>query len=114
LAIAGMDVARLNMSHGARDEQLKRLQRRRQAAESTGKAVAVLADLQGPKSRLGRFSDGPHDLSFGDRFTITTRDVEGDADVCSTTYGGLPGDVEVGDEILIDDGKVRLRAVEVS
>lgn len=114
LAIAGMDVARLNMSHGDRDEQLKRLQRVRQAAESTGKAIAVLADLQGPKIRLGRFSDGPHDLSFGDRFTITTRDVEGDADVCSTTYGGLPGDVEVGDEILIDDGKVRLRAVEVS
>jgi len=114
LAIAGMDVARLNMSHGDVDEQLRRLERVRRAAEATGKAIAVLADLQGPKIRLGRFSAGPHDLSVGDRFTITTRDVPGDREVCSTTYAGLPGDVQPGDEILIDDGKVRLRAVDVT
>ncbi len=109
-----MDVARLNMSHGEQSEQLRRLQRVRAAAEATGKAIAVLADLQGPKIRLGRFEAGPHELNFGHRFTITTRDVAGTADVCSTTYAGLPGDVQVGDEILIDDGKVRLRAVEVT
>ncbi|MFO6453199.1 MULTISPECIES: pyruvate kinase [unclassified Aeromicrobium] len=114
LAIAGMDVARLNMSHGEQSDQLKRLERVRQAADATGKAIAVLADLQGPKIRLGRFADGPHELSYGDRFTITTRDVQGERDVCSTTYSGLPGDVEAGDEILIDDGKVRLRATEVT
>ncbi len=102
------------MSHGDQSDQLRRLHQVREAAAATGKAIAVLADLQGPKIRLGRFSDGPHDLGYGHRFTITTRDVEGDRDVCSTTYSGLPGDVEVGDEILIDDGKVRLRAVEVS
>jgi len=114
LAIAGMDVARLNMSHGEQSEQLRRLQRVRQAADATGKAIAVLADLQGPKIRLGRFADGPHELNFGHKFTITTRDVVGTADLCSTTYDGLPGDVQVGDEILIDDGKVRLRAVKVT
>ena len=114
LARAGMDVARLNMSHGDREDHVKNVARVRAAAEETGKAIAVLADLQGPKIRLGRFADGPHELKTGDTFTITTDDIEGDAERCSTTYKGLPGDVEVDDEILIDDGRVRLRAVAVS
>ncbi|MFD1858772.1 pyruvate kinase [Aeromicrobium camelliae] len=114
LAIAGMDVARLNMSHGDQDEQLKRLERVRRAAEATGKAIAVLADLQGPKIRLGRFKDGPYELKYGDTFTITTDDVVGDQTRASTTFKGLPGDVAPGDEILIDDGRVRLRATEVT
>ncbi len=113
LALAGMDVARLNMSHGEREDHVRNLDRVRAAADATGKAIAVLADLQGPKIRLGRFADGPHELSTGDTFTVTTDDVEGDATRCSTTYKGLPGDVEVGDELLIDDGRVRLRAVAV-
>mgnify|MGYP006165549745 CR=1 FL=1 len=114
LALAGMDVARLNMSHGDREDHVKNLERVRSAAESTGKAIATLADLQGPKIRLGRFADGPHELQTGDTFTITIDDVEGDAGRCSTTYKGLPGDVSPGDEILIDDGRVRLRATEVT
>lgn len=114
LANAGMDVARLNMSHGDIDDHVRNLERVREAAEETGKAIAVLADLQGPKIRLGRFTEGQHELHTGDHFTITIDDVEGDATRSSTTYKGLPGDVEVGDEILIDDGRVRLRAIAVT
>ena len=114
LALAGMDVARLNMSHGDRSDHTSNLEHVRAAAASTGKAIATLADLQGPKIRLGRFADGPHDLHAGDVFTITTDDIEGDATRCSTTYKGLTGDVSPDDEILIDDGRVRLRATAVS
>jgi pyruvate kinase len=110
---AGMSVARLNCSHGDHDEHLARLERVREAARAAGVAVAALADLQGPKIRLGTFADGPQTLQKGDRFTITTRDVPGDDQVCSTTYAGLPGDVRPGDEILIDDGNVSLRAETV-
>jgi pyruvate kinase len=109
-----MDVARLNRSHGdyAVHEQVYR--NVRQAAEEAGRNVAVLVDLQGPKIRLGRFADGPHELSVGDTFTITTRDVEGTKEMCSTTYSGLPGDAHVGDSMLIDDGKVKVRVVKVT
>ncbi|HWV27237.1 MAG TPA: pyruvate kinase [Aeromicrobium sp.] len=114
LAQAGMDVARLNMSHGDRSEHVENVRRVREAAEETGKAIAVLVDLQGPKIRLGRFAEGPHELQKGDSFTITVDDVPGDGSRCSTTFKGLPGDVNVGDEILIDDGRVRLWATEVT
>jgi pyruvate kinase len=108
-----MDVARLNMSHGSHAEQQERYRRVREASDASGRGVGVLVDLQGPKIRLGRFADGATVLEVGDHFTITTRDVEGDAGICSTTYAGLPGDVAVGDEILIDDGNVRLRVEKV-
>jgi len=75
--------------------------------------VAILVDLQGPKIRLARFKDGPHDLARGDIFTITTDEVEGTKDRVGTTYKGLPGDCKVGDRILIDDGKVTVEVVEV-
>ena len=86
----------------------------RRAADAACTGIAVLADLQGPKIRLANFESGPQLLTDGAQFTITTRDVPGDAHMCSTTYLGLPGDVHVGDEILIDDGHVALRAVEVT
>ncbi len=112
---AGMNVARLNMSHGDYTEHGTRLKNVREAQHLTGKAVGVFADLQGPKIRLGRFEDNlkPH-LEVGDVFTITIDDILGNAERCSTTYKGLPGDVNVGDQILIDDGKVGLKAVEVT
>ncbi|HEX2175399.1 MAG TPA: pyruvate kinase [Nocardioidaceae bacterium] len=113
LVDSGMDVARLNMSHGDHAEQEQRYRRVRQAADDTGRGVGVLVDLQGPKIRLGKFADGSAVLNEGDTFTITTRDVAGDGSVCSTTYTGLPGDVGVGDEVLIDDGNVRLRVQHV-
>ncbi len=111
---AGMDVARLNMSHGDHATHANILANLRQASSDLGKAIGVFADLQGPKIRLEKFADGPHVLAEGDRFTITTRDVPGDAHECGTTFKGLPGDVAAGDTLLINDGKVRLRALSVT
>lgn len=114
LVAAGMDVARLNRSHGDYAVHEAVYHNVRQAAQEAGRNVAVLVDLQGPKIRLGRFVDGPHELKEGDVFTITTRDVEGTKEICSTTYPGLPGDTSVGDPLLIDDGKVKLEVTEVT
>ncbi|GAA3561562.1 pyruvate kinase [Microlunatus spumicola] len=114
LVRAGMDVARLNMSHGGYEDHLMRLENTRAAAKTVGRPVGVLADLQGPKIRLARFANGPENLEVGARFTITIDDVQGTAERCGTTYKGLPGDVSAGDLILIDDGKLTLRAVEVT
>ena len=109
-----MDVARLNMSHGDYSEHERRLNAVRDAAWSVGKTVGVLADLQGPKIRLGRFAEDKVTLSYGQTFTITVDDILGDETRCSTTYKGLPGDVRAGDTILIDDGRIGLEAVEVT
>ena len=110
---AGMNMARLNLSHGGYPEHQSRLDQVRQAAKEAGVPVAILVDLQGPKIRLARFKAGPHDLSRGDIFTITTDEVEGTKDRVGTTYKGLPGDCKVGDRILIDDGKVTVEVIEV-
>lgn len=111
-----MSVARLNLSHGSHDEHQKRLNLVRSAAEvaGVGVGVAVLADLQGPKIRLGTFEHQHADLAVGQHFIITTRSVPGSAAACSTTYADLPNDVHPGDEILIDDGHITLRALDVS
>jgi pyruvate kinase len=114
LAQAGMDVARLNLSHGTYAEHKARFDEVRRASEDTGRAIGVLADLQGPKIRLGLFPDGPVQLEVGQRFVITTQDVPGTAQIASTTYQGLPGDVHRHDAILVDDGKVGLRVLSVS
>ena len=113
LIAAGMDMARLNLSHGSYEEHQGRLDLVRAAAKEAGKAVAVLVDLQGPKIRLARFENGPHDLARGDIFTITTDDVPGTKERVGTTYKGLPGDCKAGDRILIDDGKVTVEVIEV-
>ena len=113
LIAAGMDMARLNLSHGSYEEHQGRLDRVRAAAKESGKAVAVLVDLQGPKIRLARFENGPHDLARGDIFTITTDEVPGTKERVGTTYKGLPGDCKAGDRILIDDGKVTVEVIEV-
>jgi pyruvate kinase len=113
LIAAGMNMARLNLSHGSYEEHQARLDMVRTAAKEHGQAVAILVDLQGPKIRLGRFAHGPHELSRGDIFTITTDEIEGTKDRVGTTYKGLPGDCKVGDHILIDDGKVTVQVLEV-
>ncbi len=113
LVRAGMDVARLNLSHGSHEVHAASYANVRRASEETGRAVAILGDLQGPKIRLGRFTDGPHLLAVGDEITITTEDVPGTAELVSTTYAGLPGDVSPGDPLLIDDGRVGLEVVSV-
>jgi pyruvate kinase len=113
LIAAGMNMARLNLSHGSYEEHQGRLDRVRAAAKEAGKAVAILVDLQGPKIRLARFENGPHELLRGDIFTITTDEVAGTKDRVGTTYKGLPGDCKAGDRILIDDGKVTVEVLEV-
>ena len=113
LVEAGMDVARLNMSHGSHADHERSYRLVRKASDATRRGVGIFADLQGPKIRLGRFAGGPVELDEGGAFTITTRDVPGDVKICSTTYDGLPGDVKVGDPILVDDGKVRLEVTAV-
>ena len=110
---AGMNMARLNLSHGSYEEHQARLDSVRNAAKAAGRPIAILVDLQGPKIRLARFKAGPHDLARGDIFTITTDEVEGTKERVGTTYKGLPGDCKAGDRILIDDGKVTVEVVEV-
>lgn len=114
LIAAGMNMARLNLSHGTYVEHQSRLDAVRNAAKKVGVPVAILVDLQGPKIRLARFANGPHDLSRGDVFTITTDDIEGTKDRVGTTYKGLPGDCKAGDRILIDDGKVTVEVTSVT
>jgi len=109
---AGVDVARLNLSHGDYSVHDANFANVRRAADDAKRAVAVLVDLQGPKIRLGRFADGPHELAPGDIFKITVEDVPGTKDLVSTTFKGLPQDVNPGDFLLIDDGKVRVEVVE--
>ena len=113
LVDAGMDVARINRSHGAPEEHEAVIRHVRAAAKASGRAVAVLVDLQGPKIRLGRFAEEKVHLDEGDIFTITTEDVPGTKELASTTYKGLPGDARVGDRILIDDGRVAVRITAV-
>ncbi|MDR6613463.1 pyruvate kinase [Leifsonia sp. 1010] len=110
---AGVDVARMNLSHGSYEVHEGVYANVRKAADDAGKPVAVLVDLQGPKIRLGKFEAGPYELAEGDIFKITTEDIIGTKEISSTTFKGLPNDVKPGDFLLIDDGKVRVRVVEV-
>ncbi len=113
LIAAGMDVARLNLSHGEHAEHTEVYAAVRQCADEAGRGVGVLVDLQGPKIRLGRFASGPVLLEVGAKFTVTTQEVPGDASMVSTTYLGLPGDVHPGDRVLVDDGRITLEVVAV-
>ena len=111
LVDAGMDTARLNLSHGTHEGHRAACERVRAAADAAGRAVGVMADLAGPKIRLGGFPAGPVRLAAGDEFVITTEPVPGDARRASTTYEGLARDVGPGDTLLLDDGLVRLEAL---
>ncbi|UUU34641.1 pyruvate kinase [Streptomyces sp. CA-210063] len=114
LVEAGMDIARFNLSHGGHAEHDERYQHVRKAADETGRSVGTLADLQGPKIRLGRFTEGPVLLERDDTFTITVEQgVEGNGDICGTTHNGLATDVTTGERILVDDGKVTLEVTAV-
>ena len=114
LVDAGMDVARLNFSHGDRADHERSYRLVREAADAAGRGVGVLADLQGPKIRLGRFAAGPVEWRTGERVAITIEDVPGTHDRVSTTYGRLPADVRPRDRLLVDDGNVALVAVDVT
>lgn len=109
---AGMNVARLNFSHGTHTEHEQVIQRVRTISARLECAVAILQDLQGPKIRTGKLQGGkPVTFIDGSRITITTRDVMGSAQIISTTYQPLPQDVKAGDRILLDDGLLELRVL---
>ncbi len=113
LVAAGMDIARLNFSHGDKSDHEQVCQTVRKAADEAGRAVGILADLQGPKIRLGRFAAGPVEWHPGERVRITVDDVVGTHDRVSTTYKGLATDARPGDRLLVDDGRIGLQVSAV-
>ncbi|MCH7229827.1 pyruvate kinase [Glycomyces sp. L485] len=108
---AGMNVARMNFSHGNQADHEAVYQMVREAADAAGKPVAILADMQGPKIRLGRFANGSEQWDAGDRIFITSDDVDGTHDRVSCTYKKLPAEVTKGDRLLVDDGKLALEVL---
>jgi len=113
LVQAGMDVARFNFSHGSYAEHAEAYRMVREASDRTGHAVAVLADLQGPKIRLGTFASGPVVWAPGEDVIVTTETTDGTHDRVGTTYEGLAKDLHIGDPVLIDDGRVLLRVTDI-
>src|SRR5947209_15178131 len=113
LVAAGLDVARLNMSHGDHHGHRAAYEAVRAASDASGRSVGVLADLQGPKIRLGRFASGPVTLKTGQDFTVTGEDVPGGQAEVSVSYPGLAADVRPGTHLLIDDGHVVLEVTAV-
>ena len=103
---AGMNVCRLNFSHGDHEEHLQRINLIKKVRREAGTHTAIMLDLKGPEIRTGKFKDGVVDLKSGDKFTLTTRDILGDENMVSISYDGLPNDIKVGSRILIDDGLV--------
>lgn len=110
---AGMDVARLNFSHGTWEQHAARISTIREQSDAAGKPIAILQDLQGPKIRTGLLKEGEVRLEDGAQFTITTEETGGDAQRVSTTYQELPQDVQAGDTILLADGLLELRVEDV-
>jgi pyruvate kinase len=110
---AGMDVARINFSHGTHEDHAQLIHRVRRIAQKLGRNVAILQDVQGPKIRLGRFVGGQLEVGRDQRVTVTTRRVMGDARLIPTPIKSLPKDVKPGDPILLDDGRVRLEVLAV-
>ena len=113
LAVAGMDVARLNFSHGTHRDHSETIRNIRQLSRELDRPVAILQDLQGPKIRTGPLKENSVELRRGSSFTLTTETVEGDHDCISTTYEDLPSSVKPGDHILLSDGLLRLEVRQV-
>ncbi|WP_054251714.1 pyruvate kinase [Neofamilia massiliensis] len=113
LMLAGMNVARLNFSHGTHPEHQVRIDRIRKVADKLGLSIAIMLDTKGPEIRLGDFKDGQIEVEIGDTFTLTTRDILGDKTIVSVSHQGLASDVKVGDLILIDDGLIELEVREI-
>ena len=110
---AGMNVARLNFSHGDFTSHKKRIQDLRAASRSTGQRLAIMADLPGPKMRIGQFSKEPIELKIGDPFTLTTENIVGDPSRVSVSFSRLPKAVKPGDRLYLNDGLIQLEAVEI-
>jgi pyruvate kinase len=109
---AGMNVARLNFSHGDFAEHQAVIRRIREASRTTGQRVALMADLPGPKIRLGQFAEEPVKLRVGDTFTLTTEEIEGTVDRVSVTFAELPQAVRPGNRLFLNDGLIQLKVLE--
>ena len=114
MLLAGMDVARVNFSHGSHDAHGKTIDNFREVRDGLGKAAAIMLDTKGPEIRTGIFAEGKVQLEAGQTFTLTVRDVEGDNSICSITYKNLPAELKAGDSVLIDDGKIRMTVKETT
>ena len=108
LMLNGMDVARLNFSHGSHEEALERINRIKKVRDELNIPVAILLDTKGPEVRIKDFKEGKVELKEGQKFTLCTDDVVGDENQVSITYANLPNDVKVGSKILIDDGLIEM------
>jgi pyruvate kinase len=113
MAKAGMDVARLNFSHGSHKDHEKVIKIIRKIAKELNKPIAILQDLQGPKIRISKFSEGFIELKRGDIFTLTTRDVQGDNKIVSVSYKSFFKDVKIKDIVLLDDGLLKLKVEKI-
>ena len=113
LVINGLDVARLNFSHGDHEEHGQRINTIKEVRWELNRPIAILLDTKGAEIRTGKFKDGEIELVEGQNFIITTRDVLGDNTISNVSYDGLPEDVGVGDTILIDDGLVGLKVKKI-
>ncbi|MDO5048014.1 MAG: pyruvate kinase [Anaerococcus sp.] len=113
LILNGMNVARLNFSHGSHEEHLAKIKTIRRIRRKLNEPVAIMLDTKGPEIRTGSFKESEIFLKPGDIFTLTTRDVEGDQAIVSVSYEGLPNDVEIGSTIYIDDGLVQLEVSDI-
>jgi pyruvate kinase len=110
----GLNVARLNFSHGTHEEQLEKANMIKEVREELGVPVALLLDTKGPEIRTGKFKEDVIQLKTGQTFTFTTEDILGDQERCTLSYKGLANDVVPGDRILIDDGLVELKVIDVN
>ena len=111
---AGMNVARLNFSHGTHEGHGRTIDTFRKVRDSLGVPAAVMLDTKGPEIRTGNFEGGRAELTDGQVFTLTTEDVEGNSSISAVTYKDLPRELKVGDRVLIDDGKIRLQVIETT
>jgi pyruvate kinase len=109
---AGVDVFRLNASHGTQEDHARRIRMVRELAAERKTHTGILLDLQGPKIRLGTFKDGPYVLHEGSMFTITTEPIEGNGEIACTNYADFGRDVKAGDSVLLADGTIELRVLE--
>lgn len=114
LVNSGMDVARFNFSHGDHDTHKMRLDKIKKLREESGKPVAAMLDTKGPEVRVCTFKDGKTEIKRGYTFTLTTRKVEGNNEIVQITFADLPKDVSVGTTILIDDGLIELKVIELN
>lgn len=113
LFLNGLDVCRLNFSHGSHEEHKKRIDTIKKVRQELNLPIAIMLDTKGPEIRIGDFKDGIVEIEEGDIFTLTTRDILGDKNIVSVSYKGLPNDVKIGTKILIDDGLVELEVMEI-